>query len=629
MIQTLPDLFEQTAKSYGPKKAFLTRVNKQEGYVGPTWEELYENAKDLATGLADLGLEPKEHVAVLADNRFEWILSDYAILMNGAANVPRGTDVTDEEIEYIVQHSESTMLFVEHEKMLNRVVAIKEKLPLIRSIIVMDRKYAGSEVAQSIYSVLEKGKKLRAEGNQMVAERQANIKPSDLFTIIYTSGTTGKPKGVMLTHANMVSQVKSVTQIVSLSSDDRNLSILPVWHAFERVVEYLFISVGAATYYTSIRTLANDIKDVKPTFMGSAPRLWESIYQKIVKKVEAASPVAKFFFNTSILSKNRVRCAQAFFNGSLLQMQKLSMIDRIGLGIKHLLNLLAFGIVSILFSFVRSKLRMAMGGQMKGTISGGGALPRHIDMFFNDIGLKVLEGYGMTECCPVISVRTFDKLVIGSVGGPIPGTQIEIRDCNNLNKKLSQGESGVIFVKGPQVMQGYYKNEEATQKVLDQGWMNTGDIGLVNFNDTISITGRAKDTIVLLSGENVEPVPIENKLTESSFISQVMVVGQDQKSLSALVVLDEEKMASWTNEQGMGGKIYSELAHDDKVQDLVRLEIRKQISAENGFKAFERINGFKILPKDFEVGDELTNLFKLKRHVITKKYQGLISDLYP
>lgn len=287
---------------------------------------------------------------------------------------------------------------------------------------------------------------------------------------------------------------------------------------------------------------------------------------------------------------------------------------------------------------VLSKIREATGGELKASVSGGGALQRHVDAFFNDIGINVLEGYGMTETSPVISVRTFKKLVQGSVGVITPETEVQIRDDLgkvlthvDANQKLvsgKYGQRGVIHIRGPQVMKGYYKNPETTKKTIVDNWMNTGDIGMINFKKTLTLTGRAKDTIVLLGGENVEPVPIENKIDESPYIKQSMVVGQDQKVLGAIIVPDFDALIPWAEENGISEKAPEKLIVHPKVVEFYKKEVRNFNSVKTGFKNFEQVQYVTLITKPFEVGDELTNLMKMKRHVITEKYKDRILELY-
>jgi long-chain acyl-CoA synthetase len=479
--------------------------------------------------------------------------------------------------------------------------------------------------------LIERGRHLRAAGDRVVEERLAAIKGDDLFTIIYTSGTTGTPKGVMLTHDNMMSQVRYLP--FDLDPGDRVLSILPVWHSYERVFEMVTISRGACTYYTSLRTVGEDLRKVRPTWMASAPRLWEGLYNRILHNVAEAPPLRRALFRAAYHCSRQYESALFFLTGRRLDLAGRSLAESLGLGLASLGKLLLYAVPrKILDSLVLKKLRGVVGGEFKGTVSGGGALPPHVDDFFNYIGIPVLEGYGMTETSPVLAVRTWRKLVIGTVGPFWPQTEIRIVDPATgaviypagLTGRGGRGVKGEIHAKGPQVMKGYYKNPEATEKVLKDGWMNTGDLGMVTFNNCLKILGRSKETIVLLSGENVEPVPIEAQLQESRFIEQCMVVGQDEKHLGALIVPSLEGLKA----QGFEVATLADAENDPRIAEVMSAEVRRLVSREQGFKSFEFVLAWRFVPKVFEVGDELTATFKPKRHVITEKYAALIDAMY-
>ncbi len=624
-------MYARSAQLFGDRPAFATRPKGSQDWQTVNFRELYEIGLNLATALIDLGVKAREHVALLADNRLEWIIADYGVQLCGAADVPRGTDVTDQDIQYILPHSEAKVVFVEHLEMLKKLQKNKSKLRKIKHIILMDRASKAPKGILHMYDLIEKGKALRAKGNKKAEERIKGIQSDDLFTLIYTSGTTGAPKGVMLTHGNICSQFKQ--EIVPLNDQDRILSILPVWHIFERGFEMLAISRGCCTYYTNVRNLGEDMKLVKPTFMGSAPRLWESIYLKIMDSVKSNSPVKRALFNAAYFCSRMFQGSLFFITGKQLDMEGRNPAVSFTMGLAHTIRAVVFAVPYFLLDLiVLKKLRGATGGELKGSVSGGGALPLHVDEFFNYIGIPVLEGYGMTETAPVLAVRNFPRLVIGTVGPVFPDTQIRIIDLNTgdiifPNKKNpaeGRGMKGEIHAKGPQVMKGYFKNPEATNRVLVDGWMNTGDIGMITFNDCVKIMGRSKDTVVLIGGENVEPVPIENKLVESQYIDQCMVVGQDQKFLSVLVVPSLEGFARG----GLKKKTLAELAATDEASKVISGEIKRIISAEQGFKSFERVQDFRMITKPFEVGDEMTNLFKLKRHVISEKYKKEIASMY-
>ncbi len=626
--ENVADLYRQAAERYADLGAFAAR--QKDGTFQPTsYQELYERGQNLATALIDLGVEPREHVGLLADNRLEWIVCDCGVQLCGAADVPRGTDITAAEIRYILEHADVRVAFVEHKVMLEKVRAANPAG--LQTVIVMDPAAPEIPGALRLTDLIATGARLRAAGDRRVEERMSGIKTNDLFTLIYTSGTTGTPKGVQLTHANMVSQVRNLP--FPLGRGDRALSILPIWHSYERVFEMVAISWGVCTYYTSLRSIGDDLKTVKPTFMASAPRLWESLYLKIFSNVQSAPAVRQTLFRIAYGSARRVQRAQRFFRGQILDVDGRRASESFAMGVPHLAGLLLCWLpYRLLDGVVLAKLRAIVGGEFRGTISGGGALQPHVDEFFNFIGIPVLEGYGLTETAPVLAVRTFKDLVIGTVGPPFPETEIRIVDLdsrevlypNHQRKHGGRGLRGEIHAKGPQVMMGYYKDPEGTARVLTDGWLNTGDIGMVTHNDCLKILGRSKDTIVLLSGENIEPLPIEHKLSQSSLIDQCMVVGNDQKFLGVLIVpaLDAFRTA------GIPATDAAALSDHSVARSMIEADIRRLVSAETGFKPFERIVAWRFLPKPFEIGDELTTTLKLRRHVVADRYADLVAGMY-
>jgi len=631
VIETLGQLFEYAAEVHGDRVAFATRL-KSKLWKPTTYKELYEAGADLATGLIDLGVSHREHVGLLADNRLEWIIADCAIQMCGAADVPRGTDVTEAEIQYILPHADVAVCFVEHLDLWEKIQKVQSKIKGVKTYVLMNPDQDAPSGMIHMKDLMEKGKKLRAAGNKEFQGRIAATRPEDLCTIIYTSGTTGAPKGVMLMHQNLVFMLDRIP--VDLGTHDRLLSILPVWHIFERALEMFSIYRGASTFYTNVRSLGDDLKNVQPTFMASAPRLWENIYAKILDGVQKSHPVRRFLFHTGYGLAEIYKNSLFYLKNRKLHETKpnpiLFALGWIFHAVRWLLITPLYGFFNV---SVLERLRLAAGGSLKASVSGGGALPPHVDQFFNYIGIPVLEGYGMTETAAVISVRTLDSLILGTVGPPVNGIEVRIMDLvhnhgilyPNADKPHNgRGLKGEIHVRGRQVMKGYYKNDEATNKAMHDGWMNTGDIGMITFNNTLKILGRSKDTVVLGSGENIEPVPIENRLMESPLVDNIMIVGQDEKYLAALVVPSVEGFKA----MGIPAASVSELSAKPEVQQEIGRLIKSEISAENGFKGFERVPDFRLVPKPFEVGDELTNLFKLKRHIITEKYKKLIDEIY-
>jgi len=630
LASNLAELYRTAAERYESLPAFATR-KKEFDWVPVSFRELFERGLDLATGLIELGVEAREHVGLFGDNRFEWILADYGVQLCGAADVPRGRDITDDELIYIINHSRMKVAFVETNVLQKKILSLRDELPELREIILLDPAGNADNNVRKISDLLLLGEELRKKGDQRAEKRISEIRPDDLFTLIYTSGTTGKPKGVMLTHANMMSQMKVIP--ISLDSTDRVLSILPVWHIFERVFEVYTISCGVCTYYTNIRTLAEDLKNVEPTFMGSAPRLWENLHQRILKKISEAHPVRRALFHIAYFLGKHYKDSIYHIRGNDLRLEAKPVWKQVLVLPLHLLRWL---IVVPWYGFfnaaVLEPIRLSAGGSLKATVSGGGALPLEIDKFFNNIGIPVLEGYGMTETSPVLAVRTDFDLVVGTVGPLVHDTKIRITDLESARilypddrvPHKGMGLRGEIWVQGPQVMKGYYRDPDLTRETIRDGWLRTGDLGMITFNGCLKILGRSKATIVLSSGENLEPEPIEMRLSQSPYIENCMLVGQDQKNLGALIVPNIEEF----QKNGIGTDSLAGLSENDHATKIIRKEIRKMISGNNGFKSFEQIQRFRLLPEKFEVGKELTNLYKLKRHIILDKYAEMIQEMY-
>jgi long-chain acyl-CoA synthetase len=688
---TIAKLFLQAGERWGPRPAFATRVQHGGSFEAVSYASWCEQVSALATALIDLGVSAREHVGILSDNRFEWILVNGAIQCCGAANVPRGNDITSAEICYILHHADVQVVFVENRKVLQKLASIREQLPLLKKIILMEASPEDLTKRMEDILVLQElehhGAALRKAGDRRMEERVKAMLPEDLCTLIYTSGTTGTPKGVQLTHRSLCSQIENIT--FSLSQEERALSLLPVWHSYELIFELLVISHGATLYYTSVRHLAADLKTVKPTVMASAPRLWESLYERIMAHMAKQNQVMQVLFQTAVGSAGWVRQAVRFFKnlyshstetannsvtpnvipaeagitsssitdtlrvcapsapcsssvsatlntgskGGELDFSGRSWKETLFLAVLHVVRWsLGFLPFLVLDPLLLRRLRKVVGGSFRATISGGGALPPYIDVFFNNIGIRIFEGYGLTESAPVLAVRTEKNFVLGTVGPPLPKTEIKILDLvtgkilypDETHADLGRGLTGEICARGPQIMKGYYKDPEGTARVLNTGWLRTGDIGMMTLNNCLKIIGRCKETIVLRSGENVEPLPIESRLLESPLIAQCIVVGQDQKQLGALLL---PSLIAFT-ERGFQATSLEELLQEKKLRLLLRQEVQRLISEAHGFKSFERIGCFELLSKPFEVGEELTSTYKLKRHVIMERYQELIQGMY-
>ena len=634
MAATLNEMILESIEKYADLPALKIRTGDL--FKPISYRELGEVIEKLGTGLIDLGIGKRERVGLISDNRYEWIMCDLAVLGTGACDVPRGSDSTPQELEYILRHAEINTAFVEDKVQLDKIYSIAESLPDLKTLIVIaddvkinKRHYRYIRV-ETMKGVIARGEELLKKGDRRYLRASRRVKPDDLATIIYTSGTTGVPKGVMLSHRNIMHNAVGSPVNVPITTGDRFLSILPAWHSFERSVEYVLLYVGASNAYSkpTAQVLLKDFATEKPTYVASVPRIWESLYSAIHYKISKESFVRRALFHGFVWagiarhkSKMRAKNQMPRFEPAGKAKRFFEMIGS-GAAAAFLKPAVCLG-----DKLVYSKIREKTGGKLKAGISGGGALQNHVDDFFAGVGIRVLEGYGLTETSPIVAVRTFERPIPYTVGQLLPETWVKIVDESGA--ELPRGRRGTIMVKGPLVMKGYYRNREATKSVLSaDGWLNTGDLGRFTLDGEIQITGRAKDTIVLLGGENIEPMPIEQKLGECRFIRQAMVVGQDKKRLGVLLVPDFEALKEYSDDEKIRYSDLDDLLTNGRVLDLYRDEIRSRISHKNGFKTNELITSFKLLPREFEVGKELTHTLKMKRNLISDTYRDQIECMY-
>jgi len=626
MFHTIPEMFASTVARFGRRPAF--KIKTDGAFRAITYTQVDETVRDLAAGLIDLGVKAGNHVGLISDNRLGWILADLATVHAGAADVPRGADSTADEIAYILAHADCEIAFLEDAQQLAKVESMRDRLPKLETVIILDEQFTDARKGVICFDELvRRGAARRAKGKDRVDERVAAVTGDTLATLIYTSGTTGEPKGVELTHTNLLHQVNMVPQIIEFTPEDRFLTLLPPWHSFERAVEYIAIADGCSTAYTTIKEVAADLQLERPTYMASVPRIWESIYDKVVTKVAKEGRVKQLLFRTLLAVAQRYRELSRIAAGDDARFVEHGYLREKG---RQVSAGIRAALLSPLYHFAYAKfdpIRQRTGGMLKAAVSGGGALPTHVDRFYDAVGLTILEGYGLTETAPVIAVRLPERPVPGTVGPPLPETYLRI--VGEGGKPVEQGKIGVVQVRGPHVMRGYYKRPEATAAVLsDDGWLDTGDLGRLTVTGELAITGRAKDTIVLLGGENVEPVPIESALSASPYFAQVMVVGQDQRQLGALIVPEHDHLAAFCNESGLACNDLDEAIRHEAVRALFARELRAHISAATGFKPFEQIRRFRILTREFAVGRELTHTLKMRRNVITEMYEDEIERMF-
>lgn len=630
MEETLNEMFHKRAELYSKRPAVKVKVKKR--FEAISYHELWNLVKEFGTGLIHLGIRSGDHIGMISDNRLEWLICDLAILGIGAVDVPRGSDITLEEVKYILNHSDSRGVIVEDEEQLKKVLHIKENLPHLEKIIVMDENYKGKGL-RNVYpfdEVLKRGRELLKRGDQTFLERSKTVKPQDLATIIYTSGTTGEPKGVMLSHANIMHNVRVLPPLFNITYEDRFLSILPPWHAFERTVEYVALSCGASIAYSkpARQVLLANLQLEKPTLLACVPRVYEGMYQAIWANIRKEKKIKQRLI--ALLT----RMAISYIKGVRILKGTEPIFRREVSGTRYFKRLKALS-KKLLFSYpyftadklVFSKIREITGGCLRLSVSGGGALPHYLDDFFEAAGIRILEGYGLTETSPVVCCRLLGREIAHTVGPPVPETEIKIAD--ERGNPLPPGQQGRIMIRGPQVMMGYYKDEDATKMVMDEeGRFDSGDLGRLTQTGELQITGRAKDTIVLRSGENVEPEPIECKLRESPFIKQVMIIGQDKRQLGALIVPDFDEVKSYLDEEGIKLMVPAEIIEEKKVVELFRKEVNRLVAENSNFKKFEKISKFELIPEEFKVGEELTHTLKMKRDLIAAKYEKEIERMF-
>ncbi|MGA2615450.1 MAG: AMP-binding protein [Spirochaetia bacterium] len=627
MGQTLIGLLQESVVKYASLAALKTR-KPDDSFQTLTYAELYTMIKELGTGLIAIGLLPGAHVAILAENNQSWLITDLAILGGGGVDVPLSPQSADREVEHVIAHSDCEIAIVENAAVLSRLLGMRKRLTKLRKIVVMEfsgtKPQAGmGEERVLIYTwedVLRKGNRKIAKGERQFDLRAASVAPTDTATLLYTSGTMGKPKGVMLSHANIMHNVTNVHASISPPPGATWLSVLPVWHSFERTVEYCSLSFGGTIAYSqpSEWKIFDDLRALRPDYLVIVPSLLENVAKSLEKRLGLIEGLfirfEKFYLVFS-----------GFVMGRYPRFRREERLLEIFAAV---LPLVLLSPVKLASHFVlRRKVQTLLGGNLKAIISGGGPLPAHLDRFFAAVGVDVLEGYGLTEASPIVSVRVEKYPVLGTVGKPLPQTEVRILGENG--EDLPPGRKGSVRIKGPQVMMGYYKDPVSTRQILSaDGWLDTGDSGILTYDGNLVITGRTKHAIVLGSGERVEPEPIEMVIQESPYVQEAVVVGDRRDSLGLLIVpnmdtlrrLADSRRIQWSDERDLAGNPAIFRFFQEEVQ--ARL-VNSGIHFPGG-----RAARIALLPTRFEVGRELTRNLSKRREVIADLYAGVIERLY-
>ncbi|MNR81997.1 Long-chain-fatty-acid--CoA ligase FadD15 [compost metagenome] len=594
MLETIVAIYAQTMERHGSRKAQTAKINGT--WKSWTWAQVDHKVRSLSAALVELGIQPGERVALLSENRPEWVWTDLAILMTGAVNVPIYPTLTAKQLAFILNDCQAKVAFASTSAQLAKLKEAAAEVPSLELLVHFDSKEtAGSfEGARSLDELLALGEDRLTPHEAELRQRREAIRPDTLSSIIYTSGTTGNPKGVMLSHKNFASNATTVADLVDIQTEDSCLSFLPLSHVLERVAYYVFLFRGAhINYAESIDTVAQNLTEVTPTFLVSVPRLFEKIRARVIDTMAETGGVKKALFEWGLRVGGEFHAlkAQGKEPGPMLGLE-YKLADRL----------------------VFSKVRARTGGRLKFCISGGAPLSKEVGLFFKIIGITILEGYGLTETSPVISCNQPKFNKIGTVGLTIP--QVEVRIA----------EDGEILARGPNIMLGYYNNPQATQETIDaDGWLHTGDIGKIDSDGFLAITDRKKEILVLSNGKNVAPAPIENSLITSSVIAQAVLVGDNRNYVTALICPNFESLGRFAKEHGIAGNPSDWIA-DAKVKELFRSEIDRLTT---DYARFEQIKEFVLLREELSQDkDELTPTLKYKRRVILANYASQIEAMY-
>ena len=579
-----------------------------------SYSELADLITKVSSSFENYGLKKGDVVTVISENSPRWLVVDQGLMRLGAINAVRGINSPSVELDYIIGHSNSVGLIVQSKEIwlkLNNKEELKKRLKFI--INLEDEQFESLISWSTFISSVEK------ENSQNNNLEKFNPEIDDVATILYTSGTTGKPKGVPLTHANFLHQIINLAYIADPEPGTSVLSVLPIWHSYERSAEYFFFSCGCSQYYTIPKFLKDDITQIKPVVMATVPRLWEAIhdgfFQALKKMPSKKQKLIKFLISNSSVFKRSLRKIR---NIDINQITFKSKIPLLG----SVISRYPLHKLSTIFLWPNI-LRQLCGEKLKFPINGGGALPEHVDLFFESLGVDVLVGYGLTETSPVLTCRRRELNVRGSSGQPLSFTEIKIVNDDKKNI-LKFREVGKILVRGPQVMKGYLNNEIATNDVLSKdGWFDTGDLGFLIPNGSLFITGRAKDTIVLSSGENIEPNPLETEILSSEFINQIQLVGQDKKCLTALVVPNVELVKSKFLEEDL-----SKLNLNKSIGKFFKSQINNLLKSRLGARLEEQILDCYFVDAFTLENGLLTQTLKQKRKEIEKKYSLQIENMY-
>ncbi len=597
MAQSIIGSFRETVSRR--QDALAAQYRGADGeWTTSSWTDFDKERQNVGIGLLELGLQKGERVVILSNTTMKWMIADLAIQSCGGETVPIYQSNLSHEAEYIINDSESAFCFVEDREQLDKLLGEKDKLSKVRKVIVMNDDGETSDWVTTWSEVNRLGEAARESRLAELDQRSDAQSGDDILTIIYTSGTTGRPKGVVLTHSNMLYEAKAAMQVGLIGEDDLEYMFLPMAHVFAKVLQVIWLYSGHRMAIDADTTrITENLGQTKPTVMASVPRIFEKVYARVVSNGLETPGLKGRLFKWAVGLNDKY--AQLMIDGKPVPA---------GLSIQLTLA------KRLVFSKINERLNGIFGGRMRFFISGGAPLPKKMAYFFSNAGIMILEGYGLTETSAASCVNRAENNKIGAVGPPLPGTEIKI------------AEDGEILIKGPGVMREYYKRPDATAEVLlDDGWFASGDIGIKDADGYVYITDRKKDLIVTAGGKNVAPQNLENLIKSANpLISQVVVHGDKRKYLVALVTLEEAAAAKLGEEAGIGTD-YVTVTRSDSARKAVQ-ETLDQVNAQ--LARYETVKKFAILEKDFEIGDELTPTLKVKRKLCNEKYKDILNAFY-
>ncbi|HQK06759.1 MAG TPA: long-chain fatty acid--CoA ligase [Spirochaetota bacterium] len=595
--KTINQVFRNRVQKYGSRIALEKKLNGK--WESVSWEDYYKRAAYVGLALKDMGLQKGDRVSLLSENRLEWLYADMGVLGAGGCIVPIYPTLIDDEVEYIVSHSDSKFLIVENNAQLQKGLYTAKRYPGLKKIIVIDTTEVNvNPMIMDYNELLDKGKVLYNKNPEAFASLADTIAQDDLATIVYTSGTTGVPKGAMITHKNIMAVIKALDTIEPhyAYDSDQTVPFLPLSHVFERVAGHFYgMYVGiTASYAESLDTLIQDIQEKRPTVVLAVPRVLEKVYQQIISQVQEQSPFKQkvFYWGQKVGSK-------------ISELREQKKNPGFNLSLKY----------KIAYAIIFKKLQNALGGRVRWMTASGAPTAREIILFFNSAGIMVIEGYGMTECCAPATMSNIADYRIGTVGRPLPGVDIKIAD------------DGEILIKGDNVFKGYWKMPEETKDSFTQdGYFMSGDIGLFDDAGFLMITDRKKDLIITSGGKNVAPQKIENLIKSDPLFTEAIVIGDKRKYLIALVNISQEQAERIAKEKGINVNSLHDLFNNPRFQTIVEEHIEK---CNQKLARYETVKKVGIIKNEFskETG-ELTATLKVKRKAVQQKYQSIIDSLY-